>query len=896
MKRGTRGLMIAGITVGSLALLLFGAWLVLTRLPYPKTRGAVRLEGLSGPAEILRDRYGVPHIYARTAEDLFFAQGYAHAQDRFWQMEFWRRVGAGRLSELFGKSLLETDKFLRTLGLHEVAQREYELMPPDTRRYLDAYVAGVNAYALERPPWRLALELTLLRLQGVKFAVEPWTPADSIAWGKMMAYDLGTNFEEERSNLEILGGAGRRAWGDYFSPYRSDMPYIVSQQELAQGVGLDPMAQGADSIGAQLACALPACALPAWARGAVAAGPFGTSGKGSNSWVISGERTASGKPLLANDMHLGIQMPSVWYEVGLHGIDEQGNVGRTERCPFDVRGYSFPGVPFVIAGHNDRIAWGFTNQGGDVQDLYVERLNPENPDQYEVNGRWVDMEIRYETIKINKEDEPYVLRVRKTRHGPLLTDRSSWRALAAYAVSPGKPFPQDFSFTGLALRWTALEPTRLVEAVCRLDQASGYADFREALRRWDIAHQNVVYADVEGNIAYQATGLIPVRAQGDGRAPVPGWTDEYEWLGYVPFEQMPAVLNPAKGYMVTANNPPVAPEYPRYLGSQFSMGYRARRISELIEADRDGITIEDMKRIQGDVYDQAAAETVPYLRGLDLRGALESRQLEGQPKPPGAAGQPEEQRSERERLKQQKQEQQELQALEKARERLLGWDARMKRDSPEAALYGFFWLKLVEETFKDQFPESAWPPGEHGRLQSTLYTLLQQPDDPWWDDLRTPDTRESRDEILVRAFGKGYRATVERLGKRMDSWRWGKLLTAEFRNATLGESGIGPIERIFNRGPVQMQGGNTQVNTAHWSVSDPFKVIAIVSEREIVDLGDLAGSLSVHSTGQSGHPTNRHYDDFIEPWRNVQYHSTLWERAQVEAASRQRLRLLPAQR
>jgi penicillin amidase len=861
MNRRVRRLLIAAAAVAAVVVLLFGAWLVLTRLPYPKTRGRVRLEGVSAPVEILRDRWGVPHIYARTSQDLFFAQGYVHAQDRFWQMEFWRRLGAGRLSELFGKSTLETDKFLRTLGMAEIARQSYEAMDAGSRAALEAYAAGVNAYILNRRPYRLGLEFTLLALQGVKIEIEPWTPVHSLTWGNMMAYDLGSNYTTERSALRMLRSVGRKGWADYYSPYRKDMPFTIDPGELAS----------------------------ARAGGAASAPAFvtGSSGIGSNNWVISGRRTASGKPILANDMHLGIQMPSIWYEIGLQGVDENGRVGRTAACPFNVRGYSFPGVPFVIAGHNDRIAWGHTSQYGDVQDLYIERLNPDNPDQYEANGRWVDMAIRYETIKVRKEDDPYVLRVRSTRHGPLLSDRTSWESMAWFAVSPGKNFPESTSFTALALRWTALQPTRLVQSVYHLDQASNFQEFRAAMSQWDIAHQNVVYADVEGNIGYQSTGLQPIRAAGDGTAPVPGWSDEYEWVGFIPFEQMPYLYNPERGYIATANNPVVGPEYEHFLGTEFDMGYRARRIREMIEAHSDGITIEDVERMQGDVYDQAAAENVAYLRGLDLAAAATP------PPPEKEKPADESRRAERRRRKEEQKAQKELAAMEAARERLLAWDNRMERDSAEAALYACFFLKLIEETFKDQYPESAWPPSPSARIESTIYTLLQDPGNAWWDDVGTPEVREKRDDILARAFVKGYRYAVKHVGKSMDKWRWGKVHTAEFRNATLGESGIGPIEKIFNRGPVEVQGGSTQVDAGAWSMEKPFAIRHTVSQRLIVDLGDLGRSLSVHTTGQSGHPTNRHYDDFIEPWRNVEYHPTLWEREAVEKASRARLRLLP---
>ncbi len=594
MKKWLRNLIIVARSIAIFALVLFGAWVWVTRQPFPKTRGKITVEGLTAPVEILRDKYGVPHIYAQTSDDLFFAQGFVHAQDRFWQMEFQRRLGEGRLSELFGEKLLETDKFLRTMGFARVAQEQVNACDPETLRLLEAYASGVNAYILNRRPARLGLEFALLKLQGVDFEIEPWKPVDSVSWGKMMAYDLGSNYSLERLNLEILRTVGLARWADFFTEYRKDMPVIISDDELPQ------LADAHES-------ATPGQATPFRV--------FGTTGIGSNNWVISGSRTQSGKPILANDMHLGIQMPSIWYEIGLHGITEDGQAGRTESCPFDLRGYSFPGTFGVVAGHNDRIAWGHTNVGGDVQDLYIERINSAHPDQYEVNGEWVEMEIRYEEIKINKQDEPYILRVRSTRHGPVMSDLESWDTLNNFFVLPetDKEFPDNMGYTVLSLRWTALEVGKLEKAILMLDRARNFDEFREALRYWHVPSQNVVYADVDGNIGYQCPGRFPIRARGSGLAPVPGWNDDYEWQGYVPFDQLPFVYNPDKGYIVTANNPITSLNYPHPVGSDFAYGFRARRISEMIEADTDGITAEDIAAMHGDSFDQIAFEIVPYL-------------------------------------------------------------------------------------------------------------------------------------------------------------------------------------------------------------------------------------------------------------------------------------------
>jgi penicillin G amidase len=846
MGKTARGFLIAAAAVLFAAALVFGAWVFFTRWPYPATRGKVAVEGLSAPVEILRDSYGVPHIYGRTSEDLFFAQGFVHAQDRFWQMEFSRRISAGRLSELFGKQVLGIDTFMRTLGFHRLAEAEAALAPAEDRRLMEAYAAGVNAYILHRRPARLGLEFALLKLQGVKFQVEPWTPADSIAWGKIMAYDLAGNMDGERLALDILRGVGTNGLASFFRPYRPGMPFTVDDTELAKMLG---------------------AALGLKGRTRQAA-PSGNSGNGSNNWVVSGARTASGKPLLCNDMHLGIQMPSIWYEVGMHGLRADGSVGRSDSCPYDMRGLSFPGTPGIIAGNNDRIAWGHTNLGGDVQDYYVERLNPENPDQYEVNGRWVDMEIRAETIMVSKAVEPVVIRVRTTRHGPVLSDRQMWADLGGWTVSAGKDFPAGVGLTAVALHWTALQPTRLIQSVFALDKASNFKEFREALRSWDIAAQNVVYADVDGNIGYQATGLQPIRARGRGLAPMPGWTDEYEWTGFIPFDRMPFLYNPEAGFIVSANAPVVSSAYPYFLGSEYAFGERARRIRELIETRGKGMTVEDMRKIQGDVFDRDASELVPYLRGIDLSAGMRSWETPFK-----------EEKSERE-------------TMGKARDRLLSWDFQMKRESPEAALYAFFWMALVEETFRDQYPESRWPL-EGWRVQNTIAWLLKEPGNTWWDDAGTLDVKETRDQILSRAFRKGHRAAVKKMGERIDGWQWGKVHQAEFRNQTFGDSGIKPIERIFNRGPIPAPGGVATVDVAAWNFKKPFEVKHIVSQRAIIDLGNLGNSLSVISTGQSGHPTNPHYDDFIVPWRDVSYHPTLWNRAQVTANARERLLLEP---
>ena len=828
------------------ALILGGIWLGVSRRAYPQTRGAVELEGLSAPVEVYRDTYGVPHIYARTSGDLFFAQGYVHAQDRFWQMEFWRRIGSGRLSEYFGDATLSTDIYLRTVGFARIAEQEYADLDPDSKLILDSYAAGVNAYILHRPPAQLGLEFALLELQGVELTIEPWTPINTLTWAKVMSQDLGGNMEDELERLDLIRAVGIEMTDALIPPYRSDFPVIVPDEELDK---LELPEQAHNPSDLSYLASVPTDLVGGFDPSQSLALGSG-SGIGSNNWVISGDLTTTGTPLLANDPHLGIQMPSIWYEVGLHCVDDEGNVGRTAECPYELRGYSFAGAPGVIIGHNDRIAWGMTNVGPDVQDLYVERINPENPNQYEVNGEWVDMAITREEIGVQGQSEPYILLVRSTRHGPIITDYS-WPEYSGFNVGSEDP-PDGFTLTALSLRWTALQPNSTFRAIWMLNRAEDFTDFREALSYFDSPSQNLIYADVDGNIGYQTPGLIPIRANGDGTLPAPGWTDDYEWVGFIPYDELPRAYNPDQGYIATANQPVTSDRYPYLIATEFDHGYRAQRINELLNMDTDGVSIEDIQAIQGDVLNLSALEITPYLENLSLDDP----------------------------------------ALSAARDRLTGWNGQMDMESPEAALYGFFWISLVRETFNDQLPEPVWPDGGD-RTQAAIYRLLQEPDNPWWDDIRTPDKRENRDDILRRAMETGYAMGVERLGDDLDRWQWGEVHTALFANQTFGQSGISLIEGIFNRGPVAVSGGSGQVNNTAWDISEPFNVVSVPSMRQIIDMGDLSRSLMMHTTGQSGHPGHQHYDDFIDPWRLIQYHPTLWLRTEVEANAREHLTLVP---
>jgi penicillin amidase len=812
----------------------FGVFTV--RRAFPRTSGEIIAPGLNGPADIYRDAYGVPHIYAASHHDLFFAQGYIHAQDRFWQMDFWRHIGSGRLSEMLGDSPLETDVFLRTLGWARVVEQELETLDPTSLAILEAYAAGVNAYLADHQGSQLSLEYAVLALLNPDYQPEPWTPLHSLTWAKAMAWDLAGNMDQELERTWLLKHLAPEQVADLYPDYPADHPVIVP------GLGTGALEPAGSSVAQALQDERLVGAIEAL-NGRLASldallGPSGP-GVGSNSWAVSGDLTNTGMPLLANDPHLGIQMPSIWYEIGLHCAPKGPD------CHLDVDGFSFAGTPGVVIGHNDRIAWGFTNVGPDVIDLFIEKINPDNPDQYEVNGEWVDMTKVQETIQV-AGGEPVEISVRYTRHGPLIWDTPEGTEDFRSAV--GLDLPPSFA---IAIQWTALEPSRTFPALWKLDLAQNWDEFRAAAAEFDVPSQNFLYADVDGNIGYQTPGRIPIRAGGDGRLPVPGWTDEYEWTGYIPFDELPNSFNPPEGYIVTANNAVAGPGYPYLITADWSYGYRAQRIVDLIEGAPGPIDIPYIQEMQGDNMDLNAETLAPVLLSVPLDDPN----------------------------------------LEEARAILADWDYQDDMESAPAALFNVFWKNLLAATFHDDLPEDLWP-GGGDRYFEVMRRLVQEPASPWWDDQSTPEN-EGMEDIFRRAFASAVAEIQELQGGNASRWNWGELHTTSFRNATLGESGIAPIEALFNRGGFRTAGGAAIVNATTWTVLEPYSVIWLPSMRMIVDLGDLSSSLTMHTTGQSGHAYHPHYIDMADPWRLIQYHPMLWERAQIEAASSDHLRLTP---
>lgn len=776
---------------------------------FPQVDGTLTLPGLDAPVDIYRDSFGIPHIYASTEHDLLLAQGFVHAQDRFWQMEFQRRLSAGRLSEIFGESSLDADRYFRTLGMHRAAALEADSLEGKDLEGNHAYAEGVNAY-LDTHDGPKGLEFTILGLQGTRLEPEVWSPYHTLSSGKLLAWDLRSNADQELARAHIAARLGTPAIEVLMPPYDPDFPLIVTST-LAETT-LETIPEIAFSR------------FP-WVSG---------QGLGSNSAAVSGERTVTGAPLLVNDPHFGIQMPSILYEIGLH-CEPLG-----PECGLNVVGASFPGIPGVIIGHNDRIAWGFTFLFGDHEDHFIERINPENPNQYQFRGQWLDMEIVREEIEVKGQEEPVIVDVRKTHHGPIIND---------VVGGPGQDW--SYGWEPLAYSWTALEPGTIHKSVLRLNRAQNWDEFRDALQYWDVAGVNAVFADVEGNIGYQATGRYPIRACGDGTMPVPGWTGEFEWTDFIPYEELPTAFNPPEGYIATANNAIVGPDYPYFIGVDWDRGYRARRLVELLAAD-DSVSVQDMQAIQRDSNSLYAQDILPHFLSLQPSDNIQRQALDI----------------------------------------LRAWDGREDRDSAGAAIFETLRLRLIENIFADELGDQLMVRASGQAVFLAARNLLNEPDSIWFDDTKTVEI-EVRDDILLQSLEETVDELSDALGNKPADWRWGELHQAYFKNQTLGQSGILPIEWIFNRGPFEVDGGLETLFRSRYDINEPFGVTAVSSYLQIVDLGDMSRSLSMHTTGQSGHPFNPHYDDMIDPWRNHQYHSMLWTLDQVEAGAESHLQLLP---
>ncbi|MBO9626603.1 MAG: penicillin acylase family protein [Microbacterium sp.] len=854
-------LVVAALIVVAVAAALFLTWTV--QRSFPQTDGSLQLDGLEADATVQRDASGIPTITADSTHDLFYAQGFVHAQDRFFEMDFRRHVTSGRVAELFGESQVATDSFLRTLGWRKVAEAEVEAMDDTTRGYYEAYADGVNAYLASHSGADVSLEYAVLGLQNPGYEPEPWTPADSVAWLKAMAWDLRGNVEDETERAllagELAGGGAdaaevQKTLAQLYPAYPFDNnPVIVPKISTVPALGTDAAAAaykgGADDADVQHASTTIGwqTASDVIEAASLLVGDVG-EGIGSNSWVVSGSLTESGKPLLSNDPHLGASLPSVWYQVQLKCSKVSDN------CPFDVGGFSFSGLPGIVIGHNTHVAWGFTNLTTDVTDLYIEKVDG---DQYWRDGALVPLEESTETIKVAGGDD-VTLTVRSTVHGPIisgLTDDFTKIAddpdpgLAAGATTAAGPEP-----TGeyaVSLRWTALDPGTASTAIFALSTAKDFADFRHAASLFDVPAQNLIYADTEGNIGYQTPGRLPIRGAGDGWMPQPGWDSAYDWTGYIPFEDLPVSYNPTSGYIVTANNAIVTDDYAYFLSKDWDYGYRAARIAHLLESRSSTapLTADDMREIQMDDEMWIGKRLSAAMGDVTVKGAGPKEAV----------------------------------AL------LRSWDAQNTSSSAAAAYANVLWSNLVQNLFSRR--ELPLPIDGQGRLFTVVDALLDDPSDPLWTNDQIGVSGE--DEMLALSAEQAYDELSAVQGTSVALWNWGDLHAITLTSSTFGSSGIAPIEWLFNRGPYPVNGGASVVNATGWKLGESYATTTVPSMRMVVDLSDFDASTWIHLAGASGHAFDAHYTDQTSDWATGVQRPWAFSTKAVRSAAEQTLVLKP---
>ena len=781
-----------GALVALVVIVLVAGWLWL-RGSLPETDGERPLAGLGANVDVIRDENGIPHVFAANKHDAYMALGFVHAQDRLWQMEFNRRVGAARLSEMFGERTLSIDRFLRTLGLYDIAAANYARYDEDVRAIYQAYSDGVNAY-LETRSGPLPPEFILLGHEP-----EPWQPVDSIAWMKMMAWDLGGNMYEEVLRGALVERLGPARVADLWPTYPEDGPIALARAAAIPG-GL-----GAEA----LLAALPLRPTP---------------GAGSNNWVLAGRHTASGKPMLANDPHLGLHIPSLWYFAHLSAPG------------LEIIGATFPGVPAFVLGRTNHFAWGFTNTNPDVQDLFIERIDPADPDRYLTPTGSAPFETRDELIAV-KDAADVSLQVRRTRHGPVINGILD----NAEAATPAGHV--------LAFAWTALaEDDMTGQAAIRANHAADWDSWVAAMREFHVPQQNMVFADTHGNIGFLAPGRVPIRRNGSGWTPSPGWDGSHDWVGYVPFPALPRVFNPPSGQVVTANNRIVGPDYGYFITEDWAPPFRAQRIEALL-AQTAKHDVDSFTAIQRDIVSLGARDFAPEL---------------------AAIAEPEDAESET--------------AIA-----LIGrWDGSMDRARIEPLIW-FAWLReLSRALFADDLGplfRDYWTIGV-AELRGALADSS-----PWCDDQDTP-VAETCGEIAGRALAAALADLTARYGADPDSWRWGAAHYAYSEHRVLGQiPGIGPLFEIR----LENGGARETVNAAGFTISNdaaPFAQNHGPGYRAIYDLAAPDRSLFIHTTGQSGNPFSSHYQDFAESWRDGRLVPMVTDRARIETGAEGHLRLL----
>jgi penicillin amidase len=780
----------------ALPIAIVAVWLfVHLRGSLPQQSGEVRVAGIGSTVSVVRDAQGVPVIKGNSEHDVFFAMGYVQAQDRLWQLEVQRRIVHGKLSEIFGRDTIRQDAWMRTLGIYDAAKRDWPAISVEGRDSLTAYSDGVNAWIAGHSD--LPVEFVA---NGVK--PEPWTPLDSLAWIKLFALNLSGNMSSEISHYVASQVLGKEKMTSIFGDD------VVASLKVSSVRGTDDLQTLASLLNDQheLEHSLK----------------IGGRYVGSNAWVVSGKLTESGNAMLANDPHLGLQIPSLWYPV----VQQGGRLSSS--------GMSLVGLPVVIFGRNRDIAWGGTSMTADVEDLYFEEVNPAHPTQYNVNGHWEEFSVRDETIGVkadfpaflSRAFEPVAIKVRSTRHGPVVSD-----------IVGGLDQP-------VALRWTALVAgDTTYDSFFHLNYASDWASFRDALRSHVAPTLNMLYADRLGNIGYIGVGKIPIRSKGGGAIPVDGTTDEYNWAGFIPFDSLPQVFNPENGYIVSANNKPVGSDYPYFISSEWAPPGRAQRIEQLIQQHierGEKFTTSSFGVMQADVVSLPAQKLARTLATMHPTGPRQ----------------------------------------EKALAYIRAWHGEMRRDDQAPAIFNAWMRHLRTELFLPSL-KADW---NEGQKKDALDSIVSSVDldaldgalsdgKNVWCDQGNAQSQQSCNDKLSHSLDLALNELEKLRGSNMDAWRWGEVHKTVYEHAPFSHSKL--LSMLFEKSIPN--GGSTDtidVANASYRESDGYRQTFGAGFRQIMQFGKDGGSVSyMNSTGQSGNVLSQHYADMVEPFRDVRYYT-----------------------
>jgi penicillin amidase len=783
---------ILGILLGLILVIFVGVYAYL-RSTLPDYNGQIAVSGITKPVDIIRDSYGMPHIYAQTDEDAYFALGYCIAQDRLFHMDLMRRAARGKLAEILGKDLVSVDKFFRTITAGRSIEEIVAAYKHETISAAKAYAAGVN-YFIKHHKGPLPLEFTILG-----YAPEPWQPSDAVAIQYVMANDLNTAFTVEMLHAAVLDKVGEEMAQEIFPDYADGYPTIIPQGstalEFLKTLNLAREVRGTEGGGA------------------------------SNSWVVSGKKSATGKPILANDPHLGYGAPGIWYEA--HIVSPSMNVS----------GALLPGTPFVIIGANEHVAWGFTNVMADDADFYIEKINPANSDQYEFMGRWEDMTIKEEVLRVKDADD-IKFKVRLTRHGPIVDEINKYK---------------EEKNTALAMRWTAYEVLQATPFYY-LNIARSVEDIEKAAEHFKCPGQNWVYADDKGNIGYWAAVGIPIRDGFSGAVPVPGWDGKHEWKGYVPTRQQPHLKNPARGWIATANNKHVGDDYPYPISHYYTMPDRFVRIEEMINAKQKFDT-QDFAKMQADFYVVLAKEWVPM-----MLASLSGKQF-----------------SEIEK---------------KAIAALKNWSFVAGTEDIAPSVFHATINEMVKNIFKKRLGEDLY--GQYLTNKDVVFNamrnLIAADRSSWFDD---PDTAEVEgiNDIIDKSVTDAIVYLDEKMGSNVDDWKWGNLHTLTLYHPFGKSSSL--MGSFMNIGPFPMGGSIATVNPQPYKLTEPWEGYHGASLRYIVDFADRKNSRRVIPAGISGNFMSPHYDDQAELWRAGKYRPFVLDRKSIEKDARYTLKMLP---